>query len=826
MESMGMEKPGALDGLRVVDLTDERGLLCGQILADLGADVILVEPPEGSRARRCGPFLGESRDPEESLLWWAYARNRRGIVVDGESDEGRRTLRELARSADFWIESTAPGETDPRRLDPDELARLNPALVVVSITPFGLSGPKAEWPACDVTLQAAAGPLVLQGDRDRPPVRVTWPQAFLHAGADAAVGALIAHFERARSGRGQHVDVSAHQSATASTLGGILTASVGAKPGSRTAGGARMGPVDIRYTYPARDGHVSITHTFGAAMGPATARLMEWLHEHGECDEALRDTDWVRYGARLLKGEVTPEEFDSVKDVVATGTSHYTKGELLEAALERKLLLAPSATMRNLIESDHFASRDFVQRTAHPRTGRRVCVPGPFARLEETPIAYRRSAPTLGQHTVEVLAELRRAASAAAASDRAVVSESAHPLADVKVLDFTWAIAGPSTGRIFADYGATVVRLEAQARPDPSRTAGPMLKGRSGPESSVLFHTMNAGKVMLGLDLGNPASRQVVLDLVRWADVVMETFAPGVMERLGYGYEALRKENAGLVMLSSSLMGQTGPLSSFAGYGNLGAALSGLLDLTGWPDRAPAGPFSAYTDCISPRFTAAAVLAALDHRRRTGQGQYIDFSQVEASTHFVAPLIAEASQGERVPSRIGNGDRDVAPHGVYPVAGDDRWIAIAAGDDDQWRSLTELLGVPGIAGDARFETLPRRREEREALDRLIALHTAGWDGAELEAKLIARGVAAHRVLNSADLATDVQLLHRRHFVEVAHPTAERSVVEASRFALSRTPARRPEVAPTLGADNQRVLAEILGYDEERISEVVISGALN
>lgn len=826
MGSWGMEKQGALDGLRVVDLTDERGLLCGQILADLGADVILVEPPDGSRARRCGPFVSGSSDLEGSLLWWAYARNRRGIVVDGESDEGRRTLHDLARSADFWIESTPPGQVDSRRLELDELSRLNPALVVVSITPFGRSGSKAQWPACDLTLQAASGPLVLQGDRDRPPVRVTWPQAHLHAGADAAVGALIAHFERVKSGRGQHVDVSAQQSCTASTLGGILTASVGAKPGSRTAGGARMGPVDIRYTYPAKDGHVSITHTFGAAMGPATARLMEWLHEHGECDEALRETDWVRYGARLLKGEVTPEEFDRVKDVVATGTSHYTKEDLLEAALERKLLLAPSATMRDLIESDHFASRGFIHRAAHPRTGRSVCVPGPFARLEETPIAYRRRAPTLGEHTDEVLAELRRAASEAPPSEPAGASESELPLADVKVLDFTWAIAGPSTGRIFADYGATVVRLEAQARPDPSRTAGPMLKGRSGPESSVLFHTMNAGKVMLGLDLGNPASRQVVLDLVRWADVVMETFAPGVMERLGYGYEALRKENPALVMLSSSLMGQTGPLSSFAGYGNLGAALSGLLDLTGWPDRAPAGPFSAYTDCISPRFTAAAVLAALDHRRRTGRGQYIDFSQVEASTHFVSPLIAEASVAQSVPSRLGNQDRDLAPHGVYPTAGDDRWIAIAAVDDAQWRSLVEVLGVRGIADDARFETLPRRRDEREALDRVIAEHTAGWDGSELETKLTARGVAAHRVLNSADLAGDPQLLHRGHFVEVEHPSADRSVVEASRFALSRTPARRPEVAPTLGTDNQRVLAEILGYDDDRISEVVISGALN
>jgi crotonobetainyl-CoA:carnitine CoA-transferase CaiB-like acyl-CoA transferase len=224
---------GALAGLRVLDLTDERGLLCGQILADLGADVIQVEPPGGSSARRCGPFLSESRDPEESLAWWAYARNKRGIVVDMESDEGRSTLRELAKIADFWIESAPPGEMDRRGLGYSDLSQINPSLVVVSITPFGQSGPKADWVANDLVMGAAAGPLLLQGDEDRPPVRVSTPQAFAHAGAEAAVAALVAHSDRVRSGLGQHVDVSAQQAFAAATLGGILTTLAGAKPGSR-----------------------------------------------------------------------------------------------------------------------------------------------------------------------------------------------------------------------------------------------------------------------------------------------------------------------------------------------------------------------------------------------------------------------------------------------------------------------------------------------------------------------------------------------------------------------------------------------------------------
>lgn len=822
-----MAGEGALAGLRVLDLTDEHGLLCGQILADLGADVIQVEPPDGSSARRYGPFLSESRDPEESFAWWTYARNKRGIVVDMESDEGRSTLRELAKIADFWIESAPPGEMDRRGLGYSDLSQINPSLVVVSITPFGQSGPKAGWVANDLVMGAAAGPLLLQGDEDRPPVRVSAPQAFAHAGAEAAVAALVAHSERVRSGRGQHVDVSAQQAFAAATLGGILTTLAGAKPGSRVAGGSRMGPVKIRYTFPAKDGYVSITHAFGSAMGPATARLMEWLYEKGECDEALRDTDWVGYGAQLLKGEVSPETFDGVKEVIATGTSHHPKQELLEAALAHRLLLAPGFTTQDLIASEHFATRDFFRSIEHPRSTGPVTFPGPFAKLAETPIRYRRAAPTLGEHTREVLDELQRELATERKSPSPdSVAEPSLPLSDLKVVDFAWAIAGPSVGRTLADYGATVVRIESHSRPDPCRTAGPFLNGRFGGEGSALFHTMNAGKLMVGIDLRKPEAREVVLDLVRWADVVMETFSPGAMERLGLDYESLRRVKPDLVMMSSSLMGQTGPLSSFAGYGNLGAALSGLLELTGWPDRPPAGPFGAYTDSVAPRFATAALLAALDHRRRTGRGQYIDFSQVEASIHFLAPLIAETSGTGRVASRAGNADSDLAPHGVYPIAGDDRWIAIGVAEDAQWRALADVLGRASLAGDTRFATADGRRGQRAALDAIVAECTEDRDGAKLEAELQARGVPAHRVQSSGELAQDPQLLHRGHFIEVTHPDRERSIVEASRFQLSRTPARRPTVAPTLGADNHYVLTEILGYDEERIAELAIAEVLD
>jgi crotonobetainyl-CoA:carnitine CoA-transferase CaiB-like acyl-CoA transferase len=277
-----------LGDIRVLDLSDGGALVCGQILADLGADVIQIEPPGGADARRLGPFAGGDPDPERSLFWWSYARGKRGLVLDLDAEPGRRALRELLRSADVLIESFAPGSLAARGFGAAELAALNPALVVVSIAPFGQDGPKAAYAATDLTLLGAAGPLALTGDADRAPVRVVVPQAWLHAGAEAALGALVALHERTRSGRGQHVDVSAQQAATLATQTYLLAEAVGATISTRVAGGVQVGPLRIRFTYPAKDGFVSITHLFGSTIGPATRRLMEWVHECGFCDAAMR----------------------------------------------------------------------------------------------------------------------------------------------------------------------------------------------------------------------------------------------------------------------------------------------------------------------------------------------------------------------------------------------------------------------------------------------------------------------------------------------------------------------------------------------------------
>jgi benzylsuccinate CoA-transferase BbsF subunit len=273
-------------------------------------------------------------------------------------------------------------------------------------------------------------------------------------------------------------------------------------------------------------------------------------------------------------------------------------------------------------------------------------------------------------------------------------------------------------------------------------------------------------------------------------------------------------------------MGQTGPWASFAGYGNLAAAVSGFSNLGGWPDRPPAGPFSAYTDYVSPRFIAVAILAALEHRRRTGAGQYIDCSQAEASLHFLGPALLDHAVNGRLPERMGNRDPVCAPHGVYATLGTDRWVAIAVEDDAGFAALCDVMDRRDLAADARFAAGDDRRTHADLLDAEIARWTRTREADDVAHQLQARGIAASAVLDSAGLCADSQLAHRGHFLTVPHATLGSTTIEGPRFRLSRTPARLPDDAPTYGRDTARVLSDLLGYDDARITALVASGALD
>ena len=390
-----------LSPYRVLDLTTERGLLCGQILGDLGADVIKIEPPGGSSARRLPPFYKDTPDPNSSLYWWAYNRNKRGITLDVTKSEGRALLQRLVKDAHFLIESDNPGTMAKFGLSYQDLAAINPALIYVSISAFGQDGPKASYEDSDLVILAAGGPLILTGDDDRPPVRISVPQAYLHACVEGVMGALLANHERQRSGRGQYIDVSAQQAVTQATQAMILAAPLGEAEIQRMGGGVKIGPMKIRLIWPAKDGHVAITFLFGTAFAHFTKRLMDWIYEEGLCDEATRNTDWVGFGGVLFSGQGF-EEYERLKLIVEEFTKTKTKAELLQGALDRGLVMAPITRIDEVVSSPQLASRQYWTELHHPELGQSFRYPGPFVKFSETPITYRRRPPLIGEHNREV----------------------------------------------------------------------------------------------------------------------------------------------------------------------------------------------------------------------------------------------------------------------------------------------------------------------------------------------------------------------------------------------------------------------------------------
>lgn len=390
-----------LSPYRVLDLTTARGLLCGQILGDLGADVIKIEPPGGSPARQLKPFYHDQPHPDRSLYWWAYNRNKRAITLNLETAEGQDLLRRLATTAHFLVESDTPGQLAQLGLSYQDLAALNPALVYVSISPFGQDGPKASYADSDLVVLAAGGPLILTGDSDRAPVRISVPQAYLHASAEAAVAALVAHHHRQLTGQGQYVDVSAQQAVALATQSNIIAIPLGDTEFQRMAGGVKIGPLSVRLVWPAMDGHVTVGLLFGSSLGPFTRRLIQWVYEEGGCDEAIRDIDWISFGGQLLKGQRL-EEFERVAQCVGEFLRARKKADLLQAALEKSLLIAPITAVDEVIHSEHLAARHYWRPLEHAELGQTFNYPGPFAQFSRTPIAYRYRPPTVGEHNQEI----------------------------------------------------------------------------------------------------------------------------------------------------------------------------------------------------------------------------------------------------------------------------------------------------------------------------------------------------------------------------------------------------------------------------------------
>ena len=400
------------------------------------------------------------------------------------------------------------------------------------------------------------------------------------------------------------------------------------------------------------------------------------------------------------------------------------------------------------------------------------------------------------------------------------------PLDGVNVLDFCWVAVGPMTTKYLGEYGATVVRVESAKRPGTLRSAAPFPDGVAGINRSAYFASYNANKMGITVDMRHPRARELMLRLAGWAHIVTENFTPGTMEGWGLGFKELRAVNPALVMFSASMMGRGGPMERQPGFGPVLSSLVGLTNLTGWPDRTPVNPYGAYTDFIVPRFAVAAILAALDRSRRTGEGVHLDMSQLETSMHFLAPFLLDYTANGRERGRQGNRDPGAAPHGVYPCAGEDRWLALACQTERQWQALLAIAEPEGgpLHSDA-FATLVGRKANEDELDSLISGWTAQHEQRDLMTMLLEAAVPAGMINDPRDLFGDPQLQHRRHFRWLDHPEIGPYATDRSEFELSLTPGSLDSPAPLLGQHTERFLREVAGLSEEEYRSLEADGVL-
>jgi benzylsuccinate CoA-transferase BbsF subunit len=391
---------------------------------------------------------------------------------------------------------------------------------------------------------------------------------------------------------------------------------------------------------------------------------------------------------------------------------------------------------------------------------------------------------------------------------------------------FGGAVVGPLTMKFFADHGATVIRIESIKRPCTLRTGGPYKEGKPGINRAGYFNFYNGNILSFALNMSSPKAIDVAKKLVSKSDVVMENFTPAVMPGWGLGYEDLKKVKPDIIMLRQSGFGSEGPYAQTAAFGMVLAAIAGLPNFVGWPDGGPLPlGVSAYTDCISPRFASAALIAALDHRNKTGKGQLLDLSQFETAMYFILPAILDYAVNGREPARNGNAVAYAAPHGVFPCKGEDRWCTIDVESDEQWSNLCNVIGKPEHITDARFSTLLNRKQNENEVNRIVGEWTANFTSEEAMVKLQAAGIPAGMVKNTSDVYGDPQLRSRNIFWSMEHSEMGTFTHLGQSFQLSETPAKPRSPAPALGEHTEYVCTKILGMTDDEFVGLIGEGVL-
>jgi crotonobetainyl-CoA:carnitine CoA-transferase CaiB-like acyl-CoA transferase len=831
-----------LSGVRVVEVADESGAYAGKLLADLGADVIKVEPPGNDPARAVGPFHEDAPDPNRSLFFWHYNANKRSVVLDLDAEADRERLSALLDAADVLLQTGTPAALARLGLDHTTLAPRHPRLIVAAVGPFGQTGPYREWRSCDLVGQAMGGMAFVNGHPGTPPLRGFGLQAYHCAGLHGAIGILLALHARRKTGCGQAVDVSL-QEAVAASVEHVSSA-------YHLNGNIEVRRGTLHWTRAFRAGRCRDGYVLHTSLGDWTA-LIEWVKADGKARD-LDEPAWQDFAHRQREHEHLFEVLDDwVRD--------YSVEELVESAQLRRIPYAPVRSLEDLAADPQLTARGFFTPVVHEELGKTLEYPGAPYRFGATPWRLRRRAPLVGEHSDEVFSARQRntehRTQTAAPSDveghappwpapretppppsagttepfafaqdrRAPPTGAERSLRGIRVLDFTWVVAGPLATRILADHGAEVIKIERRDATDfGSRRGG-------------LTGNLNRGKRSLVVNMSDARGVALTRELARSCDIVIDNFSSRVMPNWGLDYDHLRALNPSVIAVSMSGFGHSGPRKDHLSYGPTLQALAGCSMLMRHAGSEPAGWGFSYADMVGGYSAALAVLAALWHRDRCGEGQFIDLAQFEALAGTIGVPLLELLAGGRSTAPFGNRslERPAAPHGVYrcrdrledaPAA--DRWCAICVFSEDEWRRFVGAIGAPEWTAEARFRTLEDRLVHQDELDARVEQWTRERFAEEVMETLQAVGVASGVVANGRDLCErDPQLAARGYWVTL--PTPEGGVVTLDGVAakLSATPGFVAAPAPLLGEHTDEVLRSLLGLEQAAIERLREDGVV-
>lgn len=832
--------PRLLEGYRALDLTDRKGQMCGRFLADLGVEVLKIEPPGGDPVRRQPPFAGDT-----SLVFAHLNANKRTLELDLRTAAGRERLRGLAAETDILIESGAPGWMAGLELDYDRLSEINPGLIMASITGFGQWGPHSGFACNDLVAFAMCGLMSISGDPDGPPCAPPETQAYYFGSLVAALGIVAALHRRERTGAGDWIDVSMQEALATQEHMIRLYANEGEVHHRAGSQHQHVAPARI---FPCRDGYVYIY-----VSRQHWQRFLDiWPGHPGDFD-----------APEYLNNLYRRARADIINPAVSEYTRRHSMEELTRLLQSNRIPCLPVNRPLGFLRDPHVEGRHFVQEVAYP-DGKaliqpalpclfsgarpRVAAPGPADADLETATAYGDAAVGAAARNAAAPAPDADTAAAdqgtrddnedsvpvAATDGRTVETTSGRaadagaqglPLEGLRVLSFDHVLAGPFGMMLLADLGAEVLKVEsAKGGLDPFRFFGT----GDDPNASPRFLEFNRNKRSVTVNLKHPEGPSLIRELAQHCDLVLDNFAARVMPGLGLDYEHLVEHKPDIVTLRMPGLGATGPKKDSLTLGTIITGFTGFTWL--WnesPDvDPPVGAGTVLPDYVSGVMAAILSVAVTLYRRRTSRGMAMDMAQAEAAAFLIGTAMIQAANTDTEPVAVGNRSLYHAPYGIYACEGDDRWCVIATEDDAQWRSLAAAIGRPELADDSRFLNVEDRLRNRDELDALIAEWTRTRDRHEIMRLLQAEGIPCGAVQNGADLVENDPHLQARGFLGTHdNPRFGRLTLPCLPIRFARTAASQDWAFPDLGRDTDRTLRDVLGYDDAHIRQLREDGAL-